>query len=223
MKKLSFALIVLFGSTMIFAQSDKYMSAMQPKVAAIDTLRNADSLKDLAGAFERIANAEKTQWLPYYYAALAQVNAGNQVMSSLGATTTFGNNSDKLDPYADKATELLDKAEALSKDNSEIFIVKKMIATLRLMGDPMNRYMTYGPEGVQALETAMKLNPENPRIYLLEGMDKYFTPEQYGGSKEEAKKLLETAQKKYASFKPESAIHPTWGKAMTDYFLSQMK
>jgi hypothetical protein len=223
MKKLSFAFMALFASAMIFAQSEKYMSAMQPKVAAIDTVRNADSLENLAGAFERIGNAEKTQWLPFYYAALAKVNAGNQVMNSLGATSTFGNNSDKLDPYAARAEELLDKAEALSKDNSEIFIVKKMIATLRLMGDPMNRYMTYGPEGAQALETAKKLNPENPRIYLLEGMDKYFTPEQYGGSKEDAKKLLEQAQKKYASFKPESSIHPTWGKGMVDYFLGQMK
>jgi hypothetical protein len=223
MKKISLVLIAMLTSALLFAQSEKYMSAMQPKVAAMDTLRNTDSLKDIAGAFERIANAEKTQWLPFYYAALANVNAGTQLMNSLGSTTTFANNADKLDPYADKADELLSKAEALSKDNSEIFVVKKMIATLRMMGDPMTRYMTYGPEGAQALETAKKLNPENPRIYLLEAIDKYYTPEQYGGSKEEAKKLLEVAQKKYAAFKPESSIHPTWGKSMVDYFLSQMK
>jgi hypothetical protein len=223
MKKISLGLVGLFATAIVFAQSDKYIAAMQPKVLAIDTMHGIDSLKDLAGAFERIANAEKTQWLPYYYAALAQVNAGNAVMNSLGATTTFGNNADKLDPYADRAEEMLNKAEALSKDNSEIFVVKKMISTLRLMGNPMNRYMTYGPEGNQALETATKLNPDNPRIYLLQAIDKYFTPEQYGGSKEEAKKLFQTAQAKYASFKPESSISPTWGKTMTDYFLGQMK
>ena len=49
---------------------------MEARVAAIDTTRNPSELTDLANAFERIADAEKTQWLPYYYAALAAVNSG---------------------------------------------------------------------------------------------------------------------------------------------------
>jgi hypothetical protein len=118
---------------------------------------------------------------------------------------------------------MISKAEALSKDNSEIYVIKKMIATLRMMGDPMNRYMTYGPQAQQALETAKKLNPENPRVYLLEGEDKFYTPEQYGGSKEEARKLLELATAKYDAFKPASDIDPNWGRAMIQYLMSQMK
>jgi hypothetical protein len=157
--------------------------------------------------------------LPYYYAALAQVNAGYFMMGG----QMNGGMSDKLDPIADKAESLLNKSEALSSDNSEIFIVKKMIASLRMMGDPMNRYMQYGPVAQQALETAKKLNPENPRAYLLEGQDKFFTPEQYGGSKEEAKKLFEEALKKYEAFKPATAIDPNWGRGTTQYFLGQIK
>jgi len=80
------------------------------------------------------------------------------------ANGTMGGNADKTDPEAKKAEELLKQAEALSKDNSEIFIVKKMIATLFLIGDPMNRYMTYGPAASDALATAKKLNPGNPRV-----------------------------------------------------------
>jgi cytochrome c-type biogenesis protein CcmH/NrfG len=87
----------------------------------------------------------------------------------------------------------------------------------------MNRYMQYGPVAQQALETAKKLNPENPRAYLLEGQDKFFTPEQYGGSKEEAKKLFEEALKKYEAFKPATAIDPNWGRGTTQYFLGQIK
>ena len=135
----------------------------------------------------------------------------------------MGNHSDKTDPAADKAEGWLNKAEALSKDNSEIFIVKKMIATLRLMGDPMNRYMTYGPEGAQALETAKKLNPDNPRAYVLEALDKYYTPEQFGGSKDEAKQLFQEALKKYGTFKPETPIHPNWGQTLVNAMLAQMK
>ncbi len=98
-----------------------------------------------------------------------------------------------------------------------------MIATLRLMVDPMNRDMKYGPEAAQALETAKKLNPENPRVYYLDGQDKFYTPEQFGGSKTEAVKLWEVALQKLAALKPESSIHPRWGKQMTQYFLAEAK
>jgi hypothetical protein len=223
MKKISFALSTLLLASALYSQSsDKFTTAMQSKLALMDSARDINTLQDLSAGFERIADAEKTQWLPYYYAALCTVNAGNMAMTS-GGSVSMGNNSDKTDPLADKAEALLNKAEALSKDNSEIFIVKKMIATLRLMGDPMNRYMTYGPEGAQDLETAKKLNPDNPRAYVLEGLDKFYTPEQFGGSKEEAKKLFEQALQKYASFKPESSIHPNWGKSLVDNLLTQMK
>jgi hypothetical protein len=170
----------------------------------------------LSAAFERIGDAEKTQWLPYYYAALTQVNSAYMMgMENLKA--------DRVDPIADKAEALLNKAEALEQNNSEIFIVKKMITSLRMMADPMNRYMTYGPKAAEALQTAKKLNPENPRVLLLEAQDKYFTPEQFGGSKAEAKKLFEEALQKYTVFKPATPLDPVWGKPTAQYFLGQIK
>ncbi len=200
-----------------FSQSEKYTKAMEQLVPAVDTTRSLDRLTNLSNSFQRIADAEKNQWLPYYYAALTQVNAAYMVgMGQMGM-------ADKTDPMADKAEQLLTKAEALSKDNSEIYCVKKMIASLRLIGDPQNRYMTYGPAAEQALATAKSLNPANPRPLLLEAQDKYFTPEQFGGSKTEAKALFEEAVKKFEAFKPESTIHPAWGLSTAQYFLSQMK
>lgn len=200
-----------------FSQSEKYTKAMEQLVIAVDTTYSTDGLNNLANSFQRIADAEKNQWLPYYYSALAHVTAG---LMMGGANGMAGGMADKTDPEANKAEELVNKAEALSKDNSEIWIVKKQIATLRMMGDPMNRYMTYGPAAAEALATAKKLDPENPRVYLLEGQDKFYTPEQFGGSKEEAKKLFEAALKKYEAFKPESTIHPSWGAGQAKYFLS---
>ena len=97
-----------------------------------------------------------------------------------------------------------------------------MVASLRLMADPMNRYMKYGPIAEEALQLAVKFNPENPRIYLLQAQDKYFTPEQFGGSKTEAKTLFETAKKKYLLFKPETSLSPNWGRGTVDYFLAEL-
>ena len=98
-----------------------------------------------------------------------------------------------------------------------------MVFSLRMMGDVMNRFMTEGPAAAEALATAKKLNPENPRIYVMEGIDLFNTPEQFGGSKEKAKVLFEEALKKYDAFRPESNIHPTWGAGTARYFLSQIK
>jgi len=68
------------------------MKAMQNLVPAIDTTWSADGLRDLSNSFERIADAEKTQWLPYYYAALERVNAGYVAGMANG---TMGGNADK--------------------------------------------------------------------------------------------------------------------------------
>lgn len=199
--------------------SEKYINAMKAKMPAVDSTSSAAGFLELANAFERIAEAEKTQWLPYYYAALCNVNAGLM----MGGPDIMSGNAAKTDPIADKAEKLLNKAEEMMKDNSEIYVVRKQIASLRMMGDVMSRYMTYGPEATAHLEKAKKLNPENPRVYLLEGQDQFFTPEQFGGSKAQAKLLFESALKKFESFKPESEIHPSWGAATANYFLSQIK
>jgi hypothetical protein len=217
MKKL-FLFVLIFSFTIAgIAQSEKYTAAMKAKVEVLDSIRTSADWLDAANTFERIAEAEKTQWLPYYYAAFGQIMHGYTLAQGVAPDAA------KTDPLADKAEQLLAKAEAISKDNSEIFILKKMIATLRMMADPMNRWQTYGPIGAEALQQAKKLNPENPRVYYLEGMDKFYTPEEFGGSKAEAKTLFEESMKKYTAFKPESGIHPHWGLSQVQYYHSQIK
>jgi len=221
MKKTIFILSAILIANFSFAQMpEKFVKAMEAKMAAIDTTISVQGLTDLANSFERIADAEKNQWLAYYYAAYCNASAG--LMAGSGGDIMVAK-ADKTDPYADKAEAQIKKAENLMKSNSEIFVVKKMIATLRMIGDPMNRYMTYGPEAQAALDEAKKLDNNNPRVYLLEAQDKYFTPEQFGGSKEEAKVLFEKSKQLFETFKPASTVHPNWGKGTVTYFLSQYK
>jgi hypothetical protein len=212
MKKAFLFILVAALTTGAFAQSEKYIKAMEALVPAVDTTHSLEGLADLANSFERIANAEKTQWLSFYYAAYCHISKANMYYVS--------QQLDKIDPLMDIAEPLLNKAEELEKNNSEIFCLKKMFNTGKMMADPMNRYMIYGAAAAEALEEAKKLNPENPRVYLLEGQDKYYTPEQFGGSKEEGKKLFQEAAKKMETFKPASSIHPSWGTGQLRYFLS---
>lgn len=213
MKKIFFLLITTFIVASIFAQSEKYTKAMEALVPSVDTTRTVEGLTNLANSFERIATAEKTQWLPFYYAALCNINIANMYFQL--------QQTDKIDPIMDKAEPMVIKAEELEKNNAELMCLKKMFNSAKMMADPMNRFMTYGTAASQALEAAKKLNPANPRVYLLEGIDKFYTPEQWGGSKSEGKKLFTEAIKKFEEFKPASSIHPSWGLGQAKYFMTQ--
>lgn len=219
MKRIMIAIILALTVSTAFTQSEKYIKAMEPKVAMLDSANTVDGWKELANAFERIAEAEKTMWEPYYYAAFAIIMAGNFSMPE----GSFGDNSAIVDPLADKAEQLLNKAEGISKDNSEIYCIRKMVHTFRMMGNAMARYMTEGAKAAEALEKAKSLDENNPRIYILEAQDKFYTPEQFGGSKAEAKVLFEKAQSLFAVSKPATSIAPQWGRGQVTYFLSQIK
>lgn len=115
------------------------------------------------------------------------------------------------DKVAEKSKDLLSKAEALER-NSETYCMRQMIAIQQMTVDPMSRWQTYGTEATNALTEAKKSDANNPRIYLLDGQTLMNTPEAFGGGKAVAKKLFEKAIELYASFKPASPMHPTWGK-----------
>jgi hypothetical protein len=55
------ATLFIAGYSAAFAQDEKYMMAMEPKVTAVDTTRNPVDLMALSAAFERIADAEKNK------------------------------------------------------------------------------------------------------------------------------------------------------------------
>jgi hypothetical protein len=185
---------------------------MAKQVALLDqeSSYNPQTMLDISNTFERIAAAEKTQWLPYYYAAYAQV------MSAL-----MTQDKDKIDGLADKAQANINKADSLQPNNDEVACIRSLIASSRIMVDPQTRGQEYGPESGMQIEKAKQINPENPRVYLLEGQALYYTPEQFGGDKKKAKEVLELALQKYAAFKPASSIAPHWGEAHAKDLLQQ--
>ena len=213
MKKLFLLAAVSFLVTGAYAQSEKYMATMKTNIAAIDTsFKNPANLLDLANKFERIATAEKTQWLAYYYAAFCQVNY-----------TYMEKDKSKVDAIADKATELIDKADALQPNNSEISCIKSMIASSHMMVNPMQRFQEYGPEAASYLDAAIQQDATNPRPEYLKGQGLKYTPEQFGGGCATAKPVLQSALEKYNKFKPASELHPNWGKQRVEMLIGECK
>jgi hypothetical protein len=212
MKKMFFAFLSLAVVTQGFAQSEKFTKAMTTNIAQWDSAKTADGMLSLSASFERIGDAEKTQWLPYYYASLSQV-----------IYAFMKNDISNNDAYAGKAEQLLTKAEAMQPNNSEISTVKAWIATLRMLVNPQQRWQQYGAVIQQELDNAKKQDPTNPRPYYLQGQNLRNTPEQFGGGCNTAKPVLEEAMKKYEAFKPASGIAPNWGKSQVEKVLASCK
>lgn len=210
MKK-TFLFIALSGFiNFLFGQNEKYTAAMKQNIDMLDSAFAKKNFAEVANNFERIGDAEKTQWLPYYYASYATV---------MNAFT--GDDQSKNDAIADRAEQLISKAETIAgKENSETDVVKSMIASAHMMVDPQSRWQQYGPASSSNIDKAKQLDPSNPRPVYLEGQAKFYTPEQFGGGKAPAKELFEKALVMFDSFKPASGIDPAWGKASTKYFLS---
>ena len=213
MKKLFLTSIIVLITVVAFAQSEKFNVAMKTNLAAMDSaFKNPANLLTLSNNFERIATAEKTQWLPYYYAAFCQVNYGFMLQDK-----------DKMDGYADKASSLIAKADSLSPNNSEISCIKSMIASCHMMVNPQQRWQEYGAESSSNMQDAMKQDSTNPRPYFLKGQSLKYTPESFGGGCKTAKPVLEIAQAKYASFKPATDMSPNWGKELVAKLIQDCK
>lgn len=191
-------LIAFLTSSMLSAQTG-YEKAMTKGLQMVKDAQTAQDMNAASAFFERIAVTEKNSWLPYYYAAWTQILSGY-----------MDEKADK-DKVAHKANELISQADALQPDNSEIYCLKQMSASIAMLVDPMTRWQTYGMEAASALEKAKKLDPSNPRPYLLEAQGLYYTPEQFGGGKAKAKVVYEKAIQMYGTFSPASSLHPSWG------------
>jgi hypothetical protein len=209
------SIAVILSMTLVitgFSQSEKFTKAMTANLAKMDSVKSPEERLAASASFERIGDAEKTQWLPYYYAAF------NQITYAL-----MKNDAGGMDAYADKADQLIAKADALVQNNSEISCLKSMSATLRMLVNPAQRWQQYATVIESELEKAKKQDPSNPRPYYLKAIGLRNTPEQFGGGCSTAKPVLEEALKKYEAFKPASEISPNWGKEQVQQTLEGCK
>jgi len=197
---------------------DAYTQQMQAIVTRLD---NANSVKDyeqLATTFERVADAQKTQWLPYYYAAFINAKIG----------WLKQDDPDNIEPFANKAEEEIKKAQALldtskqKKELSEVYCVLSMLNQAKVFINPQTYGPKYGPAAHQYMKLAEAANPDNPRVIYLEGWQKFATPKMWGGDKTKAKELLTAAKQKLES-DSSPGIQPHWGKKEVEEILTRIK
>ncbi len=206
MKKFILAVSILIVSQSIVSAQSKFEGAMAKGLEQMKAAKSSAEVTELSSFFERVGDAEKTQWLPYYYAAL-----------SLYKGAWMDQKTDK-DKVAEKCKELITKGQVIEK-SADLYCLVQQVAILQMMVDPMSRWQTYGPIAKAALADAKKVDATNPRIYYLEGMTVFNTPEAFGGGKALAKPIFEKSVELFKTYKPATQFHPNWGKEEAEKML----
>lgn len=194
-------LMVFTITVSLFADEKSYNEAMASTLEQMKTASSPSDFNAIANQFERIAQAEKNQWLPYYYAAYASV-----------IQSFVNKDQSKTDQILDYAEKMITEALKIKSDESESYVVQGFLYIGRIMVDPNTRGAQYSQMASASFRKAQELNPENPRADYMLGMTLLNTPDFYGGGKKVAEPVLAGAMQKYEKFVPLSSMHPNWGK-----------
>lgn len=190
------------ATTTTAAPAGSYAALLGTTVKELMSTGEPTMLKQLDARLERAATVAPQDWLPRYYQAYARVITCFQSKED----------GDVKDQYLDRAEAALTQARKLGGDEAELLVLQSYIYQARLGVSPMLRSMKYSGMVKETLAQAKKLNPANPRIYLVEANNTYYTPAMFGGGADVAKPLYEEAKARFAAFRPASALAPNWGE-----------
>ena len=210
MKTLILSIALLFTAFFGYAQSANYINAIQHGIDLLDTVKTQQGYVTTTNYLQKVAAANEQDWLAQYYSAY-----GNLIKGIRGKQ-----DEETKDDIYNTALSYINKANTLSPNNSEIYTLKPYIIFMKMSVYPQQRAMSMVPESNQLIEKAIALDKENPRAYLIMGTSLYYLPELFGGSKEEAKKMLTIAKLNFEKYVPKS-LHPNWGKARVEELLKQ--
>ena len=201
MKTTGTMITAILLSVSSFGQDEKYVQAMLTTIARIEHASDQEVILDCVNQFERIANAEQTLWLPYYYGAY-------------GLIILSFNEADKIkkDQVLERAQEILDQALVLNPDESELHALQAFLYPSWVTVDPMGRGMEYMEKMGKALEKAKALNPDNPRTLFLEAINILNFPPSMGGGPDAARPIFEEADAKFRAFRNDDPLWPHWGE-----------
>lgn len=156
--------------------------------------------EEATALFERIASAEKTNWLPNYYVGMVNVTAAFNPA-----------NKDKVAAMLDKAQTAIDEATVISPNNPELMVLQAMLYTALIVQDPMTNGMKYSGKTMEQYYKALAIAPENPRVVFCKAEFEIGGAKWTGADTKALCKEVNRSIDLFAKFKPETPFHPSWG------------
>ena len=188
-------IIAMFVASIVSAQT-QFDQGMQK---ALQTWKDGNS-KEALVQFEKIASVEKTNWLPNYYIAF------------INTTQAFGEKDKaKKVTLLNAAQKAQDVCNELAMDNPEVLVLQAMIHTAWIVYDPMTNGQRLSGDVMYILNKAYKIAPENPRVVFQKASFEKGMAEYFGQDTKPMCVQIEKSIELFATFKPESAFHPSWG------------
>lgn len=198
---------------MIFAINLGAQSQYEKGMNKAFELWNKGKLTESSNLFERIAKAEKENWIPFYYAAYLEI------------ITSFNEKDEaKLKAKLEKASGHLDTGLLYSKDNAEILIIQALLNTSYIKFDGQKYGMSMTGKNEVLFKKAMKLAPNNPRVILQKAEWDMGTARFFGKSLDPYCKDIEKAIELFKKEKKSDVQYPpSWGKERAEKALRQCK
>ena len=188
-------IIAMFVVSIVSAQT-QFDQGMQK---ALQTWKDGNS-KEALVQFEKIASVEKTNWLPNYYIAF------------INTTQAFGEKDKaKKVTLLNAAQKAQDVCNELAMDNPEVLVLQAMIHTAWIVYDPMINGQRLSGDVMYILNKANKIAPENPRVVFQKASFEIGLAQYFGQDTKPMCAQIEKSIELFATFKPESAFHPSWG------------
>ena len=188
-------IIAMFVASIVSAQT-QFDQGMKK---ALQTWKNGNSTEALV-QFEKIASVEKTNWLPNYYIAL------------INTTQAFGEqDKTKMLSLIESAQKAQDFCNDLAMDNPEVLVMQAMIHTAWIVYDPMTNGQKLSGDVMYILNKAYKIAPENPRVVFQKASFEIGMAQYFGQDTKPMCAQIEKSIELFATFKPETAFHPSWG------------
>jgi hypothetical protein len=179
------------------AQSINQSKALEAAVMQFNQTNTPSSYTQLFLKFEQLYSLDKTNWLIPYYAGMTR---------SIMCLLKMGDR----DALANDALLWVGRAKSIMP-NDEVYCAESLAYTAKMSVNPALRWLAYEGKVKNALSLAKRLNPNNPRAYLLEANIQQKLPFIFGGGCKSAKPLIQKAELCFNVQTIGSSVEPSWG------------
>ena len=200
MKTFTFLFVLMLGFTANTQAQTKFEQAMGQTLQAYGEAQDNEALQAVANRFERIAQAEKEEWLPRYYHAWITIRL------------SFNQAGEARDKVLDDAADDFEKMLALAPQESEVYALQGMYYTARLTVDPATRGMEYSMLAGQAVGKARGLDEKNPRAIYVQLSQAHGKAGFFGEDPAKYCAEARVEAERFDDYKTPSPLYPRWGK-----------
>ncbi|MBL0012220.1 MAG: hypothetical protein IPP30_00180 [Flavobacterium sp.] len=192
--------LILFAAIIMTSLTQAQQGRFEEGMGKAMQLWGEGKATEASDLFERIASAEKNNWLPNYYVALVNTTSSFQTRDK-----------EKVSALLNKAQNALDIEMVKDPNNAELLVMQAMIDTGWVVYDPMTNGMKLSGKIMETYGKALAIAPENPRAVF--GKAEY----EIGGAKyfgTDIKPMCAEIDRSidlFAKFKPATPFSPNWG------------